>query len=184
MEELNILKEKNHLDMYKEMYAKEVERVANVTSRLQWSISIWILLFGGMIYVLNKYGEMKTDINYFYTPLSLAAICSLISMVLIIRGLYDTKMKHIPPAGHFKILYLELKDHYEKLDQDEYNINQNTLEEEFERKVEVVYILATDDIMGKNEQRILYSYWANISMMASGAFLLITFAFMLPHLIR
>lgn len=166
------------------MYAKEVERVAHVTSRLQWSISVWIILFGGIIYVFNRYGSMKAVINYFYVPLSMAALCSLVSMILILWGLYDTKIKHIPPASHFKKLYLEIKDHYEKLDQNEYNINQNTIEEEFERKSEIVYISTTDDIMEKNDKRIVYSHWANIFMMISGAFLLCTFGSMLPDLIR
>jgi len=166
------------------MYAKEVERVIHVTSRLQWSISVWIVLFGGIVYVFNRYGKMKTVIDYFYVPLSIAAICSLISMFLILWGLYDTKIKHIPPSSHFKNRYIEIKDYYEILDQNEYKINQNTIEEEFERTLEESYISATDDIMKKNDKRIVYSHWANIAMMVSGAFLLITFATMLPSLIK
>lgn len=181
---MNNLKEKTHLDLYKEMYAKEVERVVNVTSRLQWSISVWIVLLGGIIYVFNRYGKMETVIDYFYVPLSLSTICSLVSMSLIFWGLYDTRMKHIPPAGYFKERYLEIKDHYEKLDQNEYKINQNIIEEEFERTLEESYILATDDIMAKNEKRIEFSHYANILMMASGVFLLLTFGVMLPQLIK
>ena len=166
------------------MYAKEVERVVNVSSRLQWSISVWIVLFGGIVYVFNRYEKMEAVIECFYVTLSLSAILSLLSIFLILWGLYDTKIKHIPPAGHFKNRYLKIKEHYENLDQNEYKINQNTIEEEFERTLEETYILATDDIMVKNEKRIKFSHYANISMMASGLFLLITFALMLPHLIK
>lgn len=52
--------------MYKEMHAKEVERISYVTSRLQWSISVWIILFGGLLYAYNSFDKVKGYEHFYF----------------------------------------------------------------------------------------------------------------------
>lgn len=169
------LKENFHVDFYKELYVREVERVIHVQQRFQWSISIWILLLAGIVYVFNKSENFKTDMYSVYVPLVISALFILVSMALILIGLYFTEIKHIPSAGLNKERYLKIKEHYESLDQNEYNVNQGNIEEEFKRTLEKNYIRATDDMMVSNERRIKLSHYANITMGISGFFLLVAF---------
>lgn len=37
-----------------ELYFKELERKDQISSRLQWTISFWVLVVGGMLYSLNN----------------------------------------------------------------------------------------------------------------------------------
>ena len=127
---------------------------------------------------------MTSVVNGVYVTLSISAAFILISMSLILWGLYSTKIKHTPPASVYKKRYIKIKEYFESLDSKVYKIDQNTIEEKFERTLEENYISTTDDIMENNEKRIRFSFYANINMGLSGFFLLITFIKILFNLVR
>ncbi|WP_147804743.1 hypothetical protein [Alkalicoccus halolimnae] len=175
------MNKKSHLEMYKEMHAKEVERISYVTSRVQWSISIWIVLFGGLLYAYNSFDTVKGYESFYYISISIATICSLISIIIIFIGLYNTKIQNLPRPTNLKNYYKKLEEYYENLDIDKYDFHEDSLEEAFEKGLEKIYVDSADNILIKNDKRIAYSHWANIFMMIFGIFLLITFALMIPN---
>lgn len=170
--------------MYKEMHAKEVERIGFVTSRLQWSISVWIILFGGLLYAYNSFEKFHGFELSFYISISAATFCSLTSIILIFIGLYNTKTLNLPRPSTIQKHYKALNTYYEELDSEEYNVNENSLENGFAKYLEDTYIKTADYILIKNDKRIYYSHLANIFMMVCGIFLLTTFALMIPNILK
>ena len=56
----------NRLELYKELYFKELERKEQISARLQWIISFWLIVMGGILFSLNNIHKIPSDMKIYF----------------------------------------------------------------------------------------------------------------------
>lgn len=165
-------------NFYKDYYNSEVNRIESINSRLQWSISIWIILLGANIICFkNKDKISGLEVSY-YLSVGTSCLFLLSAIVLLCIGMWGTKSKRLPKPSQLNQYYSTLINYYK-----DYPGYENNYKDEFQSYLENTYIEITDDILIKNDRKLAFSRYSNVLMIISSLFLIITFFLLLLNLL-
>lgn len=56
----------SRLELYKELYFKELERKEQISAMLQWIISFWLIVMGGILFSLNNIHKIPSDMKIYF----------------------------------------------------------------------------------------------------------------------
>lgn len=167
----------DRLELYKELYFKELERKEQISSRLQWTISFWVLVVGGMLYSLNNlhkvYDELKV---FFYVTLIISLLLMIRATFHITRCLWGRKIKYIPDPRELDFRYRSLESHY--IDYP------GEAESQFNREMEEVFKNTVTSNTRINDVVVTQLVKSMQSMSIAAVFLLLSFLFILPDFIK
>ncbi|WP_068986896.1 hypothetical protein [Lysinibacillus xylanilyticus] len=166
------------LELYKELYQNELARKEVVHQRLQWTLSVWVILLGANLFCLNK--VLSLD-NYHWSALlfiSLTSICLLVAILFFCIGLWGRKIRYLPKVNQINNHYLTLKNHYNG-----YVGYEQQADIEFDNYMIKKYIECTDSMIDVSDKKVYFTTLANISMIVCSFFLLLTFVLMTPDVV-
>lgn len=166
------------LDLYKELYYKELERKENIHLRTQWSISIFVILLGASLYCINKLFEIENISFMMCLFCLLSIVCSLCSAVLLCKSIWAKKFLYLPIPSLIENYYqIDLHEHFKN----ESDSRKNTDDALSEYLIKT-YIECTDKNRQINKEKMLDTTIANIIMIISFICLIVTFTFIFPEI--
>lgn len=167
----------NRLELYKELYFKELERKEQISSRLQWTISFWVLVVGGMLYSLNNVHKVINEIRIFsFITLIITLILMLRATFHITRCLWGRKIKYIPDPRELDFRYRSLESYY--IDYP------GEAEKQFNREIEQTFNETVTSNTRINDVTVTQLVKAMQSMSIAAVFVLISFFFIIPDFIK
>jgi len=170
----------SRLELYKELYFNELERKEHISSRLQWNISFWVLIFGGMLFCLNNVHKVSTELKvYFYISIFITLISMLISTVFLILCLWGKIVHYVPTPRDMDREYETLVTHYAP-----YPEYRGEIEIEFEKRVTQVFNESATKIHKINNKTVANILKSTQAMVVAAIVLLLSFAFMLPDFLK
>jgi len=170
----------DRLELYKELYFKELERKEQISSRLQWTISFWVLVVGGILYSLNNVHKIHDELRvYFYIILVISLLLMIRATFHITRCLWGRKIKYIPDPRELDFRYRNLVSYYA-----DYKGYEDEAELQFDREMEQIFKDTVTSNTRINDVTVTQLVKSMQSMSIAAVFLLISFFFILPDFIK
>lgn len=161
---------------FKELYYKELERKEVINSRLQWSISVFVILTAANIYCLNLLFKLEENMNWamilFYGYTSITLIFAAIFLAI---PLWGKKTKYLPLPSELNSYYKSLLTHYENQQDIE-----KCIKDAYEDYLIETYVACTESNTKLNDGKSKMISMANVTIIISSIFLLLAFVIIAP----
>lgn len=160
---------------FKELYYKEFERKEVVNGRLQWTISIFIILTGANLYCLNLLFKLEVlqwvmILLYGCTTLGLV-----VSAVFLAIPLWAKKVQYLPLPQELNNYFKTLMAHYENEDEKE-----ALVQTAYENYLIDTYVSCTEFNTKLNDRKNIMISMSNVAMIICSVFLLLAFIVIAP----
>jgi len=158
-------------DLFKDFYYKELERKEIVYNRLQWTLSIWVVLFGAILFCFNNFKDVEELKVYFWTSLILSILSLSVAAIFIGISLWGRKILYLPKPSQLDSHYKVLQDNYNG-----YVGYENQAEIEFSKYMNNLYIKCADSNIKRTDKKVHFSNLSVIAMIISVVFLVLSFS--------
>lgn len=170
-------KKQERYSFYKELYFKELERKEQISTRIQWIISFWVLLMGAIIYSLNNMYKIPESFHIFYYIILCCVILILIrATVYILQCLWGRKILYLPDPQASELRFKDLEVHYKDYP--------GEAQKQFEKETDELLVEILKSNIEVNDVVITKITKAIQHMIISTIFLLFSFIFLLPDFIK
>ncbi|MFW7189921.1 hypothetical protein [Lysinibacillus sp. BNK-21] len=170
----------NRLELYKELYFKELERKEQISARLQWIISFWLIVMGGILFSLNNIHKIASDMKiYFFVLIFVSLLAMLRSTLYIGFCLWGKTIDYLPSPKSIEREYENLVTHYAG-----YPEYQGEIEKVFEKRMMEIFNECSTLITRVNDTTITKLVKSTQSMLIAAILLLLSFSFMLPDFLK
>lgn len=170
----------DRLELYKELYFKELERKENISTRLQWTISLWVLIAGGILFCLNNAHKVPSRFDIaFNSTLIVSAVLLCCSTIWMGKCLWGKTVYYAPSPRDIDREYQNLATHYTQYPEFEHNIGI-----EFVKRLTDIYKRCATQISRNNNRTVSDVLKSTQLIVIAVLFLLISFSFMIPFFLK
>lgn len=165
----------DRFEFYKELYHVELERKEQINTRLQWIVSIWILLIGGILFCLNNYYKVPDYLNGLFLIIITGCFLTLAYATLFIaKYLYGKTFEYAPSTKEFEYEYEQLHIYYEP-----YPSYHHLIDEEFTKNSIKIYMDCATQIRKVNNGNLKSLLISSRWLLISALFLFLGFSMMI-----
>lgn len=170
----------DRFEFYKELYHVELERKEQINTRLQWIVSIWILLIGGILFCLNNYYKVPDYFNELFILIISSCFFTLAyATFFIAKYLYGKTFEYAPSTKEFEYEYEQLRIYYEP-----YPSYHHLIDEQFTKNSIKIYMDCATQIRKVNNGNLKSLLISSRWLLISALFLFLGFSMMISDFLK
>lgn len=164
-------------ELYKNIYYNELERKEKINLKLQYILSLWLLLVGALLFLINNYNKITYKFeSIFNAGVILMVIFIVISGVYLGRCLIGVKYGYLQTPSQIKKYEKDLIDTYEDFT--------GMANKKFEEFLIETYILTSNNNVLANEKKSKFLIRSTLGLMLASIALIACFVVLLPGLLN